>query len=461
MYYTFKKHNLLQIVTLVFGVFAALFIGILLPRYQFVPIILIVGLFWSLLSLRTPRVALFGIGTLVVLPYLVDLKSETFGLMLLGTYGLMLLFSILRYQPYLTDFDNEQRLINVVVAWGLFLWFTQILSTLVSQDWQIHYIVTSSVKLIPYFWLMLARSGMYRGRGRAQLLAGIVAGTMVTAIVFLFNFRPWSNNRSALDAWTDTFLIIGSLKNSLGLLWTISVAILLNWHSERWQWIKTTGLLILIASIAYSFSRSSYLALLAVILLSSNGRFWQRALLLLLIGGAVSFFLPDVIWQRLLLTWSADRGLDISSATRVDLWWGAINAFRDYPLTGVGPGNFTEYLMHSSLMPPGAGFPFVEFTYAHNYFLSLFALTGVMGGVLGIVVFWFAYRRSLALKARGDTIAATVQACLAAFFVSSLYGEPLFDPVLLIVFILIIGCLISTKARRVDATSTSNSTYSR
>jgi hypothetical protein len=50
---------------------------------------------------------------------------------------------------------------------------------------------------------------------------------------------------------------------------------------------------------------------------------------------------------------------------------------------------------------------------------------------------------------------------LAAYFVSSLYGEPLFDPVLLIVFILIIGCLIPNESEQADATSTSNSACGR
>jgi O-antigen ligase len=442
-------------------VVVSLLAGIAVPQNPSIPLVLAAGLLWVLLVLRAPRVALFGLGTLAVLLYLVDLQSEVFSSMLFGAYGLMLVFAVLRYRPHLADFDYDRRLVAIVGAWGIFLWLAQNLSTLVNHDWQTRYLVTSSIKLIPYLWLILAGSGMYRGLGRAQLLAGIAAGALVIAVVFLFNFRPWSSSRSALEAWTDTYLIVGSLKNSLGLLWAIGVAILLNWRAGRWQSVKTIGLLILIASIAYSFSRSSYLALLAVVLLSSTGRFWRKLLLLLLLGGAVSFLAPDVIWQRLLLTWSADRGLDLSSATRVELWWGAIRAFLDYPLTGVGIGNFTEYLVRSALMPSSAGFPFVEFTYAHNYFLSLFALTGIAGGVLGITMFWVAYRRSQILKARGDTIAATVQACLIAFFISSLYGEPLFDPVLITVFLLIIGCLIPNESEQTDAASTSNSTCGR
>jgi O-antigen ligase len=89
-----------------------------------------------------------------------------------------------------------------------------------------------------------------------------------------------------------------------------------------------------------------------------------------------------------------------------------------------------------------------DLAYAHNYFLSACAMLGIGGGVMSVGVFLAAWQRVRALIARQVYLARMVQAVLLAVVLASLFGEPLFDPVLSFVFVLILACLIGQESEQ-------------
>ncbi|MDW8213857.1 MAG: O-antigen ligase family protein, partial [Roseiflexaceae bacterium] len=310
------------------------------------------------------------------------------------------------------------------------------------------YLVMTAIGMLPYLWFALTAPRITVSGQAHALLGGIALGATVVAGAFLVNSRSLSEGLQGRDAWIDTYTIIGSLKNSLGLLWVIGWTLLLGWRA-RIGWLPRAPLLaILLTAILFSFSRSSYIALIVATLLLYRGHSLKLWIIAGAIGVFVLFGLPDAVWARLEMTWSPGRGFDPSAETRIELWGAAINAFLSAPLTGIGWGKFSEYLVRTGQAPIAAGSAVYDLGFAHNYFLSAFAMLGIGGGALSLALFWAAWRRVRNLAARQSHLAHVVRAVILAMLVSSLFGEPLFDPILAFVFLLILACLVAQEGER-------------
>jgi putative inorganic carbon (HCO3(-)) transporter len=190
--------------------------------------------------------------------------------------------------------------------------------------------------------------------------------------------------------------------------------------------------LLILAGIGISFSRGAWIGVLAGLLVTAGialRRFALPiaaalppiALLVLLVGSAAT---PAALGGRVASIAAEARPFDASTipithanfatVERMAHWQAAWHMFLDYPLTGVGPGNFNarygEYFVR-------AEFRFSQ-GHAHNYYLHALAETGLPGllaylaltlGALGIAVrvAWSAsgLAKALALGAAGTTMA--------------------------------------------------------
>jgi O-antigen ligase len=231
-------------------------------------------------------------------------------------------------------------------------------------------------------------------------------------------------------------------------LWVIGWILLIGWRTRGGWAIKAPLLAVLLAAILFSFSRSSYMALIAATLLLYRGRSYALWLAIGATCAFVLFGLPEAVWARLEMTWSPIRGFDPSAEARIELWIAALNAFLSAPLTGIGWGKFSDYLVRTGQAPATAGQAVYDLAYAHNYFLSACAMLGIGGGVMSVGVFLAAWQRVRALIACRVHLARLVQAAVLAVVIASLFGEPLFDPVLSFVFVLILACLVRQESEQ-------------
>ncbi|MGN6091444.1 MAG: O-antigen ligase family protein [Luteibacter jiangsuensis] len=107
-------------------------------------------------------------------------------------------------------------------------------------------------------------------------------------------------------------------------------------------------------------------AMLAVLVVAGCYIWYRKGVAVAAVLGVVGLAVLKALSSRME---ELDAGEE-SAAGRVDAWYSGLEMFRDNPLLGVGPGNFTEYN---------------ELT-AHNSFILVLAETGFVGFVL-----WLAF----------------------------------------------------------------------
>ena len=198
-------------------------------------------------------------------------------------------------------------------------------------------------------------------------------------------------------------LAIGVVLGLLAILWR-------QWQQQaQFKW-QTIGAFLLVSACAglaslaviFSWSRGAWLSFAAgtaVIVLFWPKKFWQGILLvsigaILFFGGVQAGVVPASITDRI-TSFSEDlrfgdvRGEDINDANyavleRLAHWQAALDMARDNVWFGVGFGNYepayAEYALLNWPYPLG---------HAHNYYLNIFAETGIIG-LLAYLFFWTA-----------------------------------------------------------------------
>lgn len=126
----------------------------------------------------------------------------------------------------------------------------------------------------------------------------------------------------------------------------------------------------------YTFSRASYLAILAAVTVLAILK--DRKLLLLLPVFLLTWKLivPVAVTERVEMTRSADGQLESSAEQRVVLWEAAKQSFYRSPLVGKGYATFQ------------LGEHFDELKDTHNWYVLVLVETGLLGFVFAIALLW-------------------------------------------------------------------------
>lgn len=434
-------------------VLVSIWAGRAMAMSSLLPLVLVGVGFWVVLCLYARDGALFLIGASVAGLYLFPFDPEVRDTMLVAAYGAMVIFAVIHFRFSHRSAQWDKRLAVVVLALGVYMWLARNWSQVEVGTWSIKYVFVSATSLIPYLWLLIAGPSLDSSRSRGALLAGIAVGAALCAVTFLTDLQPWTTDIAASGLRARTADAIGNLRNAEAVLWVIGFVVLLDWRAHKLTWLKRIGLVLFLGAIGYSFSRSAYLALAAVMIIRYRAYLSRRWYLGIFLAILLAMLAPDAIRERVLTTWTAENGFEPSSATRLTLWRAAFSAFGSAPVFGIGLENFTSYLARSGYSLSIQSFQADSvYAYAHNYFLSLFALTGIVGGSLGLGMFWMAYQRSRELVRVKDVYGFSLSLCLIALFVSSLFGETLFDPVLLSIALLIMSLLVGERASDVTTT---------
>ena len=201
--------------------------------------------------------------------------------------------------------------------------------------------------------------------------------------------------------------------------------------ATREKWIKLAAWTLLLgigASVIWGQSRGGFLALSATalfLLLRLKGiRVWVRALLPILVVLGV-YLAPAESKERLqtLLTVEEDYNVQ-SDIGRVEVWKRGVGYALDHPVFGVGLANFP--VAEGTLAPRARqGDPeWTRRSVAHNSFLEVTAETGLVGGLLYVLMLGTAFVRLLVIRrkfAKGvDTHSVVIRQladCLSASIV--------------------------------------------
>jgi O-antigen ligase len=214
---------------------------------------------------------------------------------------------------------------------------------------------------------------------------------------------------------------------------------------EKSRFLKAAyfaGDLLMILAIGFSFSRGAYLGVAAgalvflIVYLAHSGHLKK----VLLAGGAAAlilllFFLSPV-FQRMTSVFNLKEG---SNVERMKNWSQATEIISDYPLFGIGLGNY------SSVIDPTASER--SSIYAHNLFLDIAAETGILNGLVFVGLILVSIWKNIRGK---DMIGLGLAAGFVYFLVHGIFDTPIWAPQVMVVFLVILALNLNVTRLRVD-----------
>lgn len=205
------------------------------------------------------------------------------------------------------------------------------------------------------------------------------------------------------------------------------VSVVLNMRNRKWVRLAALGgVLMTAAAVVFTYSRQSYFIALAgiAILLMRRGVFTA-----LVLGAVIAYsitLLPSGVTERVEQTQqTGDYGqeeLDPSTASRFEIWQGALRMWREQPW-GVGLDRFKQEIGNYS--------SFKHFD-AHNFYVLTFAECGIQGLVALLMVAAALLRlarraRRRAFDAESRTLAWGFSVCTFCMLLGNLYGSPFLE----------------------------------
>ena len=236
----------------------------------------------------------------------------------------------------------------------------------------------------------------------------------------------------------------GALNHNIqGALFVLALAVLLAWLPKGRHGITKActlvAIVVLLAGIAYSFSRSSFLGAIAVLILFAVRRRIRGLVGLAIVIVGVLPLIPAAVSARL-STISGGVTLDPSSAVRLDLWKSAIRMFSAHPVFGVGYLHFATQLPVYYAATGTYNVSLVNFSdldYAHNFYLSIPAETGLIGVFLVGALIVIAWRIMWSAMRSRDWIGEGSLLAFGGLVVCSIFGEVMLQAAVLAAFLLV------------------------
>jgi O-antigen ligase len=224
-----------------------------------------------------------------------------------------------------------------------------------------------------------------------------------------------------------------------------------------WRIAAIAGTAILTLAILATYSRQSYaIGLLGLSLLLIRRNVLLAAMIALLALPAASL-LPQSVTQRVAETEQRNEAgveeLDMSTASRFEIWDGAMRMWQDHPL-GVGLRRFPQYIGRYSRF---AGFD------AHNYYVLTLAELGPLGLGALLWLLWRTLRLANRVRRTAGPLNPEAKALGIGFTVTiiamamgNLYGSPFAEGSVMANFWILCGLMEHYTAqlrRRADAST--------
>ncbi|HHE45744.1 MAG TPA: O-antigen ligase domain-containing protein, partial [Candidatus Moranbacteria bacterium] len=215
----------------------------------------------------------------------------------------------------------------------------------------------------------------------------------------------------------------------LGMLFPLAVALALKERKKRWI---IASCVIFLADLL-TFSRGGYLGLLAgfIFLLFIFRKIIVSRYKMVLFLTSVAIFLilitPNPLASRFFSSFNLKEG---SNEGRITMWEKAVETIKNYPLLGVGIGNFP--LEVNSLVNYRVPI------YAHNTYLDIASESGILASFawIGILVSaWGAFLK----RAKKNVIYLGAALSLIIFATHSLVETGIYSPVVLTLLLLILS----------------------
>lgn len=267
---------------------------------------------------------------------------------------------------------------------NLYFWSLLAISTVISVLLAINKSVALPSSLVPFFFIWLYILGRWVIQDPATFMQDLIRGAAFLSLIaiiahcfdlqlsigtirLLYNFKNGGRGE-----------ILYIADNGLGLLFQAGLvgafgSLLIYWKEKRCLIENVIAFLLCTFGLVISGSRGAMVGsqVAIVFLLLKNG-------LLPIIGaGLVTLILYFFSGDRFLSAFRLEEHM-----TRINIWKSCLNIIRDYPLFGVGPGNFGA--VYERYKPEIFIAKNLNVTCAHSNYLTVFIGWGLVGGLL----FW-------------------------------------------------------------------------
>jgi O-antigen ligase len=226
-------------------------------------------------------------------------------------------------------------------------------------------------------------------------------------------------------------------------------ALVLSIRAEsRWQRVLAiVALLLTSVAVLLTQSRGALIGLIvgfAVV----TGILWRKLGLVWLAGGVlavVALALKGGAIMQALFSNNAQDTEIVSMTSRVELWNRAIYAGTDFPLTGIGMGQFPDTVQR--LYPPSHMVLSEAVPHAHNFFLQIFAEMGYPGLIVYVafflILFFVLLRRIHLARDWRQVLSIGLLGSLTVFLTHGIVDVPIYSPLSAIVFWGLFGVMMA------------------
>ena len=360
----------------------------------------------------------------------------------LVTYGFYALFGLLplAYSPDLVEGGILPRLILlilIILFWSFTLFkssnYTFTLSSYALLGLALLYILSSvwannvseslatGFKWLIFSFYFLVAQHAFRERWikRQALLQSTLFFAAGISVASLFHFKTGSVDHGAIAI---TFGHENILSGVLILIIPILVTAALSFKKDLLKAVAALFGLMALGLLSYIGTRTALLALGIMIFyviatLTLKSKLVSRVIL----GGALTLsILSGFLGSQL-----ADTPISDTFDTRTRLWESSVALFQEYPLTGVGAGNWKTEYQKFGLNKFGVKLINGETNVArpHNDFIWVLTELGIIGGVLWILFFSGPIRTQT--HSESDHFKeAILQSTVAGFFILGIFSFP-------------------------------------
>ncbi len=283
-------------------------------------------------------------------------------------------------------------------------------------------------------------------QGTRQLLALVLLVAILAGLesiwkgLYMDSFSSYNDGKRIAGPFGDY-----RVSNRAGVFYAMFlpmlVALVLYMRGQKLvRLVAIGGIAVLTVAILLTFSRQSYLIALVTCSLLLIRRHIVLAVLLGLATIPAIALLPEGVTQRVAETQQVDEvgdaQLDVSTASRFEIWSGAMSMWSDHP-AGVGFDRFPSYIGQYST--------YADYD-AHNMYVLMLAECGPLGLLALLWLLWRMLRLALSVRrssspddseARAIGIGFTVS--VIAMAMGNLYGSPFHEGLVMANFWILCG----------------------
>ncbi|MDP1845652.1 MAG: O-antigen ligase family protein [Candidatus Moranbacteria bacterium] len=209
----------------------------------------------------------------------------------------------------------------------------------------------------------------------------------------------------------------------------------------RFRILAGLGSAMALLAVLFSFSRGAYLGVLAgaiffIVICIGRSGYLEKILIALSIAALALFlFYSGAISERLASAFNLKEG---SNVERMKNWEEAVEIIKDHPLIGVGLGNYAAEI------EPTIGER--SSIYAHNLFLDIAAETGILNGLIFLLLIFLSIFRGVR---SGSAIGLGLSASLVYFLVHGIFDTPLYSPQVLVILLIVLALGVNLSLEKI------------